>query len=641
MATLLLSFLWLHLYVVFIDSHLFFGHVPIPSDRRPSFIRDESQIAENRLNVAEIPDSIDWRNHDDRNYMSWTRNQHIPYYCGSCWAFAATNSLAARIMISRGDIFPQISLSPQLVLDCDKKDNYGCDGGDSLGVFAWFQEFGAVEDSCNPYVSDSWYTNKYHERVCDKYSYCSYCDSPTDIHEERLYRPVERFFVDEFGFTEKGELAMMKMLTEGPIACAMAVSNEFFFNYTGGIFIDTTNDTSLSHEVAVIGYGTDAVTGIKFWIAMNSWGSAWGEHGYFRIIRGVNNLAIEEYCSWATVLLEDPTELDSHEMDEVRTQSLGGGLLAMKSDLLANNEGIQTSPLPEEYLQGIELPTQFGWFDIDGHNLLNNARQINKPFRCKACWAFVITDIISERLNVMAYLSGNIDDLQADLSPQVLINMDGSNGDCEGGYAGDAMQYLFDVGVPDETCQNYMAQNNPHPENEEYNVCYTCSSSQCWTVEPDEVYTVQEYGYVQGTLNMKREIYARGPIGCGMFVDKGFERYSEGIYASKRYCNDCKGEDIASNYIVSIVGWGYDEDEDVEYWIGKNNWGFGWGEKGYFRMQMGINSNNIEEQCIWGIPTFEDELEVLLHRMNDLITTDANIFSLALWVPRLAQMSLV
>ena len=32
----------------------------------------------------------------------------------------------------------------------------------------------------------------------------------------------------------------------------------------------------------------------------SSWGEYWGEMGFFRIVRGVKALGIEDECSWAT-----------------------------------------------------------------------------------------------------------------------------------------------------------------------------------------------------------------------------------------------------------------------------------------------------------------------------------------------------
>ena len=94
---------------------------------------------------------------------------------------------------------------------------------------------------------------------------------------------------------------MNELVQRGPLSCAMATTDAFH-DYSGGIFYDETGDMEVSHEVSIVGYGEQ--NGIKYWRVRNSWGSHWGEAGFFRIVRGINNLAIESECTWATPVEE-------------------------------------------------------------------------------------------------------------------------------------------------------------------------------------------------------------------------------------------------------------------------------------------------------------------------------------------------
>jgi cathepsin X len=91
---------------------------------------------------------------------------------------------------------------------------------------------------------------------------------------------------------------MQEIYQRGPISCGIAVPADLEPDfYKGGIYEDKSGDQLIVHDVSVVGYGVE--NGTKYWTVRNSWGANYGESGYFRLIRGINNIGIESNCSWA------------------------------------------------------------------------------------------------------------------------------------------------------------------------------------------------------------------------------------------------------------------------------------------------------------------------------------------------------
>jgi cathepsin X len=259
------------------------------------YIRDE-----------DLPKCFDWRNQEirgaeegdsssqgTRSFVTKDLNQHIPQYCGSCWAHGALSSLADRVKIARRSQWPDINFSIQALLNCGTEIAGSCHGGSAKGAYQYVYQYGIPEETCQHY--------KARDDVCDAFHLCRNCKPPAG-GDDCFAVPNQEYtthYLSEYGHV-RGEMEMMKEIyARGPIACE--IDSDPLEDYTGGILhVDESYKPETNHIISVAGWGHDEETGDKFWIVRNSWGTYWGESGWFRIVRGINSLLIEKNCHWAT-----------------------------------------------------------------------------------------------------------------------------------------------------------------------------------------------------------------------------------------------------------------------------------------------------------------------------------------------------
>lgn len=216
--------------------------------------------------TTDIPAAWDWRNQGALNPV---QNQGM---CRSCWAFSTTSVLESLFFIKHNELR---KFSEQFAVNCnhglfEEDVNSGCAGGYPESAFI-YNQFGGIPGVREVSSSDA----------------CTNDQSPLTVTGTYMIHPGDN-------------VALKYAVFKSPVVVELDASSPSFQHYTSGIIttIDSPNSIRVqcsslfddaTHAVTIVGYGTqpatDGASSIDYWIVRNSWGSSWGENGYFRMER--------------------------------------------------------------------------------------------------------------------------------------------------------------------------------------------------------------------------------------------------------------------------------------------------------------------------------------------------------------------
>ncbi|CAJ0576227.1 unnamed protein product, partial [Mesorhabditis spiculigera] len=188
---------------------------------------------------------------------------------------------------------------------------------------------------------------------------------------------------------------------------------------------------------------------------------------------------------------------------------------------------------------------------------------------CGCCWAFSSVAAIEIQSN---WVNGKYSSDQRQFSDQHVLDCTGSGATCSGGWPSDAISRVNSSGIA-------LLSTLPYK---------TAKSSTCPT--PSVVRPVTGLTMLTNNPAGTRDfIWYTGPVVACFFVCNDFYSYTNGIYT-----RDCKttDSDYKGGHAITLIGYG--TENGVDYWLGRNQWGTGWGMAGYFKIKRNANTASIE-----------------------------------------------
>ncbi len=210
------------------------------------------------------PSAIDWRNNNG-NFVTSVKDQGN---CGSCVAFGTIASIESQIKILRG-ASSSVDLSEAHLFFCHaRSEGRNCGNGwwpDRALYF--FQTQGVTEEAYYPYK--------------DVDQNCTGLQSGWDSRLTKIT-----------GYSKINGIDAIKdyLATKGPVEACISVYEDFF-NYRSGVYKHVSGESVGGHCVCIVGYNSSG----GYWSCKNSWGTGFGESGFFNIAFGQCGIEAQVY----------------------------------------------------------------------------------------------------------------------------------------------------------------------------------------------------------------------------------------------------------------------------------------------------------------------------------------------------------
>ncbi|CAO1420120.1 unnamed protein product [Diamesa tonsa] len=260
------------------------------NNRLPEMLHDTSD-------AEDLPENFDARTvWPDCPTIGEIRDQGS---CGSCWAFGAVEAMSDRVCIhSNASI--HFRFSSEHLVSCCHTCGFGCNGGFPGAAWSYWVRKGLVSGGsygskmgCQPYdIEPCEHHVNGTRKSCDgaegKTPKCqSKCTNPNYTVD---FKSDKHFGKSSYSVNRNPKQIQLELFKNGPAEAAFTVYEDLL-QYQSGVYQHVTGKALGGHAIRILGWGVENDT--PYWLIANSWNSDWGDHGFFKILRGEDHLGIE------------------------------------------------------------------------------------------------------------------------------------------------------------------------------------------------------------------------------------------------------------------------------------------------------------------------------------------------------------